>query len=236
MNASGTEGSNKEPCSKDETDSIPDGLNDCLNKMGPFGEFLRSQIKDGNMKVVNPEEFNPIHFFDDKSPEDIAKFTALEVAKIHQHLDDFGFNEAQLSQIERIIRDEGEQLFAALNPSRTFTWPNPIEGEGCIAHGIGKIKTGLTKKKAKKLIKKMIEEYLDKFIKSKKLKKKIRKIAIEEACKVDLGDDLSDLEERVDDLEEHMDEIDKMLDKAENCGCKTCECHNEDSDDEDDED
>lgn len=240
VNLDGLNETNKEADNaKDTANDIPDGLNDCLNKMGPFGEFIKGQIKDGNMKVVNPESFDPSHFFDDMDPNDLSKFIATQVGMIHEHLDDFGFNAAQLHQIEKIIHNEAEELFSALKPSPTsFTWPHPIEGEECIAQGIGKIKTGMTKKQVKKLIKKMIEEYLDKFLKSKKLKKKIRKIALKEVCKVDLGDELSDLEERVDDIEEHMEDIDKTIDGVDQCKCENCDgCGKaENAEDEDDDD
>ena len=211
VNIDGINEPNKEADNtKDTANDIPDGLNDCLNKMGPFGDFIKGQIKDGNMKVVNPESFDPSHFFDDMDPNDISKFIATQVGMIHEQLDDFGFNAAQLYQIEKIIHNEAEELRAALKPSP------------CIAQGIGKLKTGMTKKKVKKLIKKMIEEYLDKFLKSKKLKKKICKIALEEVCKVDLGDELSDLEERVDDIEEHMEDIDKTINGVDQCKCEIC--------------
>lgn len=235
VNLDGINEPNKEADNIEDTaNDIPDGLNDCLNKMGPFGEFIKDQIKDGNMKVVNRQSFDPSHFFDDMDPKDIAKFIATQAGMIHEHLDDFGFNEAQLAQIEGIVHDEAERLFSALKPSQTFfTWPHPIEGEECIAHGIGKLKTSMTKKKVKKLIKKMIEKYLDEFLKSKKLKKKIRNIVFKQ-----IRDQLLDLKVRVNDIEEHMEDIDEMLDDADQCKCENCDsCGKaENTEDEDDDD
>lgn len=232
VNRDGLNETNKEDDSKNVSKEIPDALNDCLKKMGSFGEFIKDQIKDGNMKVMGDVvcPANLIsNFFEGMNPDEVAKFTATQVGMIHEHLDDFGFNETQLSEIEGIVHDEAERLFESLtnilkSSPRSYSWPQPVVGEGRIVSGVGKLKSGLTKKEIKKLIKKMINEYLDKFLKSKKLKKKIRKIVLEEVAKVDLSDEFSDLEERVANIEDCMNDGAEEPDEDE----EECECSERD--------
>ena len=174
----------------DPENNMVKDLEECLDKMGPFGEFL---------------------------------------------MDEFGFNDVQLYQIRDIIQDELTSLYKSLTFSpNPFAWYNPEEGE-YIAHGIGKIKTGMGKKKVKKLVKKKVNKALDEFLRSKKLRKMIHAIAKEEAIALneDSREDLDDLEERVSDIEEHMEDIDNTIDNMP-CGDgwpKSSDQDDEDSDD-----
>ena len=202
-------------------------LEECLDIMGPFGEFL--------MKVINPDNFDPTKIFEDMDPRQLAEFTARQAVMIHEHLDEFGFNDVQLYQIRDIIQDELTSLYKSLTfGPNSFAWYNPEEGE-YIAHGIGKIKTGMGKKKVKKLVKKRVNKALDEFLRSKKLRKMIHAIAKEEAIALneDSREDLDDLEERVSDIEEHMEDIDNTIDNMP-CGDgwpKSSDQDDEDSDD-----
>jgi len=159
-------------------------LNKALDELGPFGDFLRRMQETGRIliefddltkkKIHDPEKDNSedcegcedkADNSEDAYSDDVLNFIAQHVACIHNHLDDLPFNNAQMSQLSRMIR--------SIINDRTISseWMGECEMK------TGKIKGVLTKKKAKKLIKKELR----KFLKSKKFRKEVKSIVKGEA-------------------------------------------------------